>query len=113
MILKLYLLSVICCLIIDISGFLPSIKKFISKTGRFYHLPFLYNIDAHSIQLKPLDCSMCMSFWSGIAFLYIHNAVTIETTTACLFIACAARYTTGLIQTIYSLIDKVLYILNK
>lgn len=112
MILKLYLLSVICCLIIDISGFLTSIKTFISKTGRIYHIPFLYNIDAHNIRLKPFDCSLCMSFWSGIVFLYAHNAITIDSTAACLFIACAARYTTGAINTFYGLIDRLLDVIN-
>ena len=112
MILKLYLLSVICCLIIDISGFIPSVKSFIVTISRFYRLPFLYNIEAHNIRIKPLDCSLCMSFWTGIVFLYIQSALSIENIAACLFIACGARYTTGLIQTAYMLIDKGIFKIN-
>ena len=112
MILKLYLLSVICCLIIDISGFIPSVKSFIATISRFYRLPFLYNIEAHNIRIKPFDCSLCMSFWTGIVFLYIQSALSIENTAACLFIACGSRYTTGLIQTVYALIDNGIFKIN-
>lgn len=119
-ILQLYLLSVICCLIIDISGAVNSVKRFFTVLYTSFHFPSLYNTGrvsprrlSTSFSLKPLDCSMCMSFWSGLAFLCAASSLNIPYLAACLFIACGARYTTGLIQWLYSLADKALYIANK
>ncbi len=112
-ILKLYLLSVICCLVIDISGAINSLKRLLCVIlAALFRFPSLYNKGA-SVSVKPFDCSLCMSFWSGTVFLYINSALSIASVAACLFIACGARYTTGLIQWLYSLTDKMLYEANK
>lgn len=109
-ILNLYLLSVICCLVIDISGAVTAFKSLIAAIIR---LSGLYNIKASSLTLKPLDCSLCMSVWCGIIYLYASGNFTVPPIAACLFIACASRYTAGAIQTIYSIFDKLLYEINK
>ena len=58
-----FLLSLIIVFIIDVSGFIDSVKSAI------YKLLFGKNAKYSPFSLKPIDCSLCMTFWVG--FLYL------------------------------------------
>ena len=60
---NLFLISVICVLIIDLSGFIDSLKYGLSK------LLTKNKLASIDYRLKPIDCSLCMSFW--ISLIYI------------------------------------------
>lgn len=66
--LDLFLIAVIVVIIIDISGITLSIKSSIKRLltrGR---------MSDPNYSLKPLDCSFCMTFWTGLVWLLvIHN----------------------------------------
>ena len=64
--LKLFEITVIVVIIVDISGFIDSIKAFI---GKVLHI--------NNVSLKPIDCSFCMNFWASIGYLVITNELTI------------------------------------
>ena len=64
--LKLFEITVIVIIIVDISGFIDSIKAFI---GKVLHI--------NNVSLKPLDCSFCLNFWASIGYLVITNELTI------------------------------------
>lgn len=70
MILNLILLQLIIIFLVDISGGIQSIKKFIwrhLKEGKPYQdFPF-----------KPFECSLCMTFWVGLIYLLFTSSFTL------------------------------------
>lgn len=62
----LFEITVIVVIIVDISGFVDSVKTLI---GKVLHI--------NNVSLKPIDCSFCMNFWASIGYLVITNELTI------------------------------------
>ena len=61
--LKLLCIQLICVLIIDISGFIDSVKWGVSKwltKGK---------IQTTDYRIKPFDCSLCMTWWSCLIYM--------------------------------------------
>lgn len=71
MILKLFLISLIWTLILDLCGFSLTVDKLLY---RLIYKKRTFRDDAH---FPPFDCSLCMTFWSGLAYLLITNSFTI------------------------------------
>lgn len=70
-ILDLILMAAIVVFIVDISGAVDSLKsglKWILTRGKMNNSDY---------RLKPIDCSVCMTFWSGIVYLLIVNEFTL------------------------------------
>lgn len=70
MILDILLIDVIVCFIVDISGFVDTIKRTIWKWLR-KDKPY------QEYRLKPFDCSLCLCFWSGLIWLLIQGNISI------------------------------------
>lgn len=109
-ILSLFFITVICVFIIDISGALDSLKsalKWIVTKGA---------MSGNEYRLKPFDCSLCTTFWSGLIYLLIVGKFTLPFVVAvCLFAAFSGiikssillieDIVTKIIQMIYKWID--------
>ena len=99
---NLILIQIIVTSIIDLSGFIYSIKQGI---GKILHIP---NTDR--IQLKPFDCSLCSTFWSGLIYLlYTHN-LTLPYITFLLFISLNTDIT---ITLFYFIKDSLITVIDK
>lgn len=61
--LDIFLISVIVVIIIDISGITDTIKSLIKRiiTRGMLSDP--------NYSLKPIDCSFCMTFWTGLVYM--------------------------------------------
>lgn len=71
-ILDLFFLTVIVCFIIDVSGFIQSVKRqFLRKVMK------IKNPNITSLNWKPWDCSRCLSFYSGLIYLLFTSNFTI------------------------------------
>lgn len=70
-VLNLIIISLVNVLIIDISGFVQSIKSLISK------LLTNKQIDTTNFSLKPFDCSFCMTFWTGLLYTLVIGQFTL------------------------------------
>ena len=57
---NIFCLAVVVVFIVDVSGAVHTLKEWIGARR---------GVDPDSIRLKPLDCSLCMTWWAG--FLYI------------------------------------------
>ena len=69
--LDLFLIAVIVVIIIDISGITLSIKSGIKRLltrGR---------MSDPNYSLKPLDCSFCMTFWTGLVWLLVTHSFSL------------------------------------
>ena len=71
MILNLFIISVIWVLILDLCGFAHTIDKLLY---RIFYKGRAYREDAH---FPPFDCSMCMTWWSGLLYLLITGSLTL------------------------------------
>lgn len=93
-ILSLFLIQVIVCCIVDISGIIDSLKWLIWKL-------FCKGIGKpENITLKPIDCSCCMTFWSGLVYLICTGNITLPYLAILLLFAVLASNTTGFILTL-------------
>lgn len=69
--LNLFLIAVIVVIIIDISGITLSIKSGIKRLltrGR---------MSDPNYSLKPIDCSFCMTFWTGLVWLLVTHSFSL------------------------------------
>lgn len=70
MITDIIVISLIVVLMIDTNDFMQRIKKMIWKFT-FKNKPY------KDFDLKPLDCSYCMIWWTNLIWLIINNSVTL------------------------------------
>lgn len=99
MILDILLIDIIVCIIIDISGIIDEIKIMIWK--------WLRKEPYKEYRLKPLDCSLCMSFWIGLIYIIFNGITLFNLFIVCLF-AMLSEQITNTIQLIRYIIQKIL-----
>jgi len=100
--LELFLIAVICVIIIDISGVIESIKSGIKRlltNGR---------MSDPNYSLKPIDCSFCMTAWSGLAYLLVTHSVSLWMLTYLLLICVMTPVIREVIVLIRDLFIKIL-----
>ena len=80
--LDLFLISIIVVIIIDLSGAADSFKSFLKRKltkGR---------MSSPDYSLKPFDCSFCMTWWTGLAYLCITHTLSLWMVTWLLLLCC-------------------------
>ena len=91
----LFSILIICVLVIDISGFVHSIKVVIGK---------YLGISPNSFRIKPFDCSFCMAFWISVIYLLVVGRFTLVNIAVVLLLCCL---TTPLKNLVMSVRDKL------
>lgn len=79
--LDILLIAVVTVCIVDISGFTDSWKS------AFKRLVTRGRMSDPYYSLKPFDCSLCMSFWSGLVYLWVTHSFTLWMVTFLLLIS--------------------------
>lgn len=74
MILDLFLITIIICFLIDISGIIESIEWWLSKW-----------LKVNCKIPKPFSCSLCMTFWIGLIWISIIDFTLLNFVYVCLF----------------------------
>lgn len=97
--LKLFEITVIVVIIVDISGFVDSVKTLI---GKVLHI--------NNVSLKPIDCSFCLNFWVSMAYLLITNELSI---TAVMVALLLSTMTPIIKDAIYLIRDSIGKAINK
>lgn len=105
MILNLFIISVIWTLILDLSGFGLTIDKLLY---RIFYKGRAWRDDAH---FKPFDCSLCMTFWTGLLYLILTHSFTIPYLMFLLIFAWATTIEKDIFIFVKDLITKVLNLL--
>ena len=67
---NLFLIAVCCVIVIDISGFIDTIKRMIWKWVWKEKRPY------QDFTMKPFDCSFCANFWLSLGYLVIWGVWT-------------------------------------
>lgn len=102
-------MAIVAVFIIDKSGAIDSLKSFIARIisrGVF--------TSGANIALKPLDCSLCATFWAGVIYLLCVKQFTIVN----LLFVCGCSWSTQYISMILDVIGEALraalsWIINK
>ena len=97
--LKLFELTVIVVIIIDISGIVTDFKKMLGRI-----------LGIQNVSIKIIECSFCMNFWVSIGYLLITNELSI---TAVMVTLLLSTLTTIIKDAIYLLRDSIGKIINK
>ena len=100
--LKLFEITVIVVIIVDISGFIDSIKTFIGKVWGI-----------NNVSLKPLECSLCMTFWVSMAYLLITNQLSITAIMVTLLISVMTPVIQDIIYLIRDILGFILLKINE
>ena len=98
----LFEITVIVVIIVDISGFVDSVKTLI---GKVLHI--------NNVKLKPLDCSLCMTFWVSMAYLIYANELSITTLMFSLLISVMTPVIQDLIYLIRDILGFILLKISK
>ena len=93
----LFEITVIVVIIVDISGFIDSIKTLIGKV-----------LGINNVKLKPLDCSLCMTFWVSMAYLIYANELSITTLMVTLLLSTMTPIIKDAIYLVRDLIGKII-----
>ena len=93
----LFELTVIVVIIVDISGFIDSIKAFV---GKVLHI--------NNVSLKPLDCSFCLNWWVSLGYLLITNQLSITAVMVALLLSTMTPVIGDLIYLMRDLIGKII-----
>lgn len=67
-----FIIACIVCFIIDVSGFVQSMKRLYLR--RFWKMK---NPDISSLSWKPFDCSLCSTWWSCLLYIIIAGRLTL------------------------------------
>ena len=79
--LNILLIAVVTVCIVDISGFTDSWKSALKRLVTRGRMRDPY------YTLKPFDCSLCMTFWSGLVYLWVTHSFTLWMVTFLLLIS--------------------------
>ena len=93
----LFEITVIVVIIVDISGFVDSVKTLIGKV-----------LGINNVKLKPLDCSFCLNFWVSLIYLLITNELSITAVMVTLLLSTMTPIIKDAIYLIRDLIGKII-----
>lgn len=102
--LNLFLISVICCCIIDISGFIEEIEEYLTKILR---------MKTKARIPKPFSCSLCMSHLCGLILIIALGKFSLLNYGLVLLISILTPVTTEIILFIRGLLMKTVVSLGR
>ena len=101
-ILNLFIISVIWVLILDLCGFARTIDKTMYK---IFYPGRPSREDAH---FPPLDCSLCMTWWTCLIYLIVVNALTLPNIAIALLFAWGTTIEKDVLIFVKDLITKII-----
>ena len=105
---NLFLLTIIVCFVIDVSGIVNSIKRLYLKKVFKLKIP-----DISSLVWKPFDCSLCMTWWTGIVYLLIAGQFTLANLAFVTILAALASEISEMIRLAKDIIAKIESLIQK
>lgn len=105
MILDLFLITIIICFIIDISGIIETIEWWLSK---WLKVPCKVP--------RPFSCSLCMTFWVGLIWTGIFDFTLLNLVYVCLLAALSEQISNFIIiikQLVHRVQDAIVLLLQK
>ena len=107
--LNLLIMQLVIVFILDLSGVMLSIKKFLWK---LIYGKSTINL-SYKLSLKPFDCSLCSTWWYGIIWLLLVKEFNMINLGYVALLSYMTTFSKDLILTISELLNKLLNKLNK
>ena len=95
--LKLIELTVIVVIIVDISGFVDSVKTLIGKV-----------MGINNVSLNPLDCSFSLNWWLSLLYLIYTNELNLTTVMVTLLLSTMTPIVKDTIYLIRDFLGKII-----
>lgn len=70
-------------------------------------------MNSSDYRLKPLDCSLCMTFWSGLIYLLVTGNFTLPFITVVCLLACFSGLIKSSILLIEDTVVKIIKVIYK
>lgn len=105
--LNLFLISVCWVIILDLSGFREEMLKIL---GKILGIP--QNL-SQNLSLKPITCSLCMTWWTGLGYLVVVHKISFLTITITLLFALFTQQVKDLLYLVQDLITKLFNKISK
>lgn len=93
-ILNLFLITLVVCFIVDCSGIMTDIRKLVAN---IIYKKTKIKVDYNELKLKPIGCSLCMTWWTGIIYLLCIGEFTIVNFTFVALLALVSSNISGLL----------------
>lgn len=106
-IINLILIALICVFIIDISGAIDSLKsgiKWVLTKGK---------MNGSDYRLKPIDCSLCSTFWASIIYLLVIGEFTLPYIACVCVICCFLGFIKNAILLVEDTLNKIIQVIYK
>lgn len=104
--LDLFLIQIIVVIIIDLSGVVDHFKSFLKRIltkGR---------LSDPNYSFKPLDCSFCITFWTGLVYLLVTHSLSLWMMTWVLLLCVLTPVTGSFLVFVRELLLKVIRFLS-
>lgn len=88
------MIAILCCFVVN-SGAVDSLKRMLWRWLKG-DVPF------RDFPLKPLDCELCLTWWSGLAYIIISGDLSLL---ALLYVALAAWCTPIIVEALQLVVD--------
>lgn len=95
--LNLFLITLVICFVVDCSGIMTDIRKLVAN---IIYKKTKMKVDYNEIKLKPIGCSLCMTWWTGIIYLLCIGEFTLVNFTFVALLALVSSNISGLLLTL-------------
>lgn len=96
-IINLIFIAIIVCFIVDCSGIMTDIRKFVAN--QIYKKTNI-KIDYNELKLKPIGCSLCSVWWTGLIYIICVGKFTIPYIAFVAFLSLISSNISGFLMTI-------------
>lgn len=101
--LNLFLITLVICFVVDCSGIMTDIRKLVAN---IIYKKTKMKVDYNEIKLKPIGCSLCMTWWTGIIYLLCIGEFTLVNFTFVVLLALVSSNISGLLFTLKDYLAK-------
>lgn len=95
--LNLFLMTIVICFVVDCSGIMTDIRKFVAN---IIYKNTKMKVDPNELKMKPIGCSLCMTWWAGIIYLLCIGDFTLVNLTFVAFLSLVSSNISGLLLTL-------------
>ena len=95
--LNLFLMTIVICFVVDCSGIMIDIRKLVAN---IIYKKTKIKVNHNELKLKPIGCSLCMTWWTGIIYLLCIGEFTLVNFTFVALLALLSSNISGLLFTL-------------
>lgn len=106
---KLLYIAIICTIVTDFTDFFQNVKKLFIWVGDCTLPKYMMDVwKKNGYPCKPLECTLCQTFWVGLFYIFIYNKVSLSVLCLLVIIAFSTKYISSVIQVLDSWIGKII-----